>query len=189
MLPFLFLFALFFAVLQKVAVFRRQKLDAQGNPVPAQGGDGFEMIANKQVNGIVSFVLAALVTVPHILGRYDPNMDPIVLIYQFLPNAGVMLVAFIVMLLLLGMARVNIPSAFVVLLAVAAAGLMLFTFLLAIFPAFLPAFDFLRDPATQAIIFVVSIIGLIGYFVFKEPKPEPPYAHERFYEFFGEKVE
>lgn len=184
LLPFLFLFVLFFAVLQKVAIFRTKEAekDQTGKIIkPAK--------PNKPVNAVIAFVLAGMAVLPSALGRpyYFIGADPIAMIYDFLPEATVLLVAVLLMMTLLGVSGISIPSYLLGWIVFISAGLLLFTFLVGIFPfMFAPSLNFLREPAVQVGIFVMLLIGIIGYLVFREPKTRDPnqksLLHELLYE-------
>jgi len=148
--PFLLIFILTYAILQKI-----------------------ELFGKKGINGALSFIIALLVTIPHVLGMYPPGKDPIVLMYIFLPNTAIVLGAIFVMILLLGGAGVPLPSLLMSTIAIIAAGILVFTFAVNMFPFVFPeTLGFLRDPTTQAILFIALIIGLVGYFVFREKQDD-----------------
>lgn len=150
-LPFLLIFAIIFGVLQQVGLFRR--------------GDK----PNKQINGILAMVIAAMIVGPHVMGYYPPGQDPINMINQFLPQSAVLLVAILLTIMLLGLSGVSLPTPFLWVIALVALGFMIFTILMAVIPGFFPTFDFLRDPGVQAVLVIVLTIGLVGFFLFREP--------------------
>jgi len=151
-LPFILIFVLIFAILQKVGMF---KTDAT--------------TPDRRINGILAMVIAAMVVVPHIVGLYPQGSDPIVMINQFLPGTAVLLVAILAVILLLGLAGAEIPSTFQWVIALVAIGILLFTILMSVVPGFFPYFDFLRDPSMQALLIILLIMGLVGFFVIREP--------------------
>jgi len=159
LLPVLLLFTLFFAILQKVAIFTTKKEGAEPKP-------------DKKVNGILSFALALMITIPHTVGMYPVNMDPIVLIGKFLPNSIIMLVVILVVLLLLGFVgqKEHFPNAMMLLITAIAVGILVTTFLANMFPNFLTTFGFLRDPSMQAFIIVLLVMGLVGYWIMRPEK-------------------
>ncbi len=151
-LPFLLIFVLVFAILQRIALFH----DENGR------GD-------RKINGILGLIIGAMVVIPHVTGLYPPEMDPINIINQFLPHTAVLLIAVLCVILLLGLAGGQIPNLALWAIALVATGFLIFMIMMAIVPGFLPWFDFLRDPAIQAIIISLLSMGLIGYFVIREP--------------------
>jgi len=84
----------------------------------------------------------------------------------------VVLAALLATFLLLGGSGVSIPSSFTMVVAVIAAGVLLLTFLASLFPYVFPTFDVLRDPGTQAVLFITLLVGIITFFVFREEKPK-----------------
>ena len=153
-LPFLLLFVLLFGILQKVEIFKE--------------GDK----PNRRINGILSFIIAAMVVVPHIIGAYPPGSDPIDIINQFLPSTAVVLLAILCVILLLGLAGGEIPSLLLWAIALVALGFLIVMMLMAMIPGFLPTFDFLRDPSIQALIIILLVMGLVGFFVIREEPTE-----------------
>ena len=64
-LPFILIFTIVFAVLQKTKII----------------GEG-----KRQFNTIVALVLSLMVVIPHVTGRYPPGQDIILIINQALPQ-------------------------------------------------------------------------------------------------------
>jgi len=151
LLPFLLIFIIIFGILQRIKLFRGE-------------GD----TPNRKINGILSMIIAAMVVVPHITGLYPPQSDPINLINQFLPSAAVILLAVLCVIILLGLAGGEIPSLFIWAVALVSVGILVIVILKAIIPGFFPMLRFLQDPAMQALIVVLLVIGLIGFFIIRD---------------------
>lgn len=81
LLPFLLIFVIFYAILQKSNVL----------------GNG-----KKNLNMGVSLVVALLVVIPHILGAYPPGADVVTIMNRALPNVSIVVVAVVMLLILLG---------------------------------------------------------------------------------------
>lgn len=82
MLPFLLIFTLFFAILEKSKVLGDDK---------------------KNINVVVSLVIALTVIVPHVMGSYpSENLDPVSIMNKALPSMSVVVVAILMMLILIG---------------------------------------------------------------------------------------
>ena len=81
MLPFLLIFVIVFAVLQKTRIL----------------GEG-----KKNLNVVVAIIFGLLVVIPHVTGRFPPNADPVVIMNEALPQVGIILVAVILLLILIG---------------------------------------------------------------------------------------
>lgn len=154
LLPFLLIFVLVFAVLQRVPLF----------------GD-------RRINGVLAFIIGAMVVVPHIIGLYPETTDPVYIINSFLPHTAVLLIAILCVVLLLGLAGGNIPNLLLWAIALFAVGLLVVVILMAMIPGFWPTFDFMRDPAIQALIIILLVLGLVGYFVIREPGGEQGFAN------------
>jgi len=90
LLPFLLIFTIVFAILQKSKVF----------------GDG-----KKNFNMIISIVLGLMVVIPHIMGSYPAGADVVDIMNAALPNISIVLVAVVALLLLLGIFGFEMPAA------------------------------------------------------------------------------
>ena len=152
LLPFLLIFVVVFAVLEKTKII----------------GEG-----RRNFNVVFSFIMALLVVIPHITGRYPPNQDVVTIINTAVPNVMVMVVGIVVLLLLTGVfgyAPLNFASSgfFSTIFIFASAGTVLYFFGLAAglwqgaeIPPFL---SFMQDPDTRAIIAVIaSFVVIIGF--------------------------
>ncbi|MBT4540604.1 hypothetical protein HOC35_03755 [Candidatus Woesearchaeota archaeon] len=80
-LPFLLIFTVIFAVFQKTNIFGENK---------------------KNMNVMVALFMSLMTVVPHVMGRYPANADPVLIMNQALPNISVLAVAIIMGLLLIG---------------------------------------------------------------------------------------
>ena len=81
MLPFLLIFVIVYAVLQKTRILGETK---------------------KNLNVVVAVVFALLVVIPHVTGRFPANADPVLIINEALPQVSIVLVAVIFLLILIG---------------------------------------------------------------------------------------
>ena len=81
LLPFLLIFVIIFAILQKTKVLGEER---------------------KNLNIIVALVVGLLVVIPHATGRFPPNADPVIIINDALPQLSIVLVAVIFLLVLIG---------------------------------------------------------------------------------------
>jgi len=150
LLPFILIFVLIFAILQKVEIFKE--------------GDK----PDRRINGILAMIISAMVVAPHIMGLYPPQSDPILIILQFLPTAAILLVAILMVIILLGLAGGTIPSLMLWAIALGALGILLFVILGAIIPDFIFRLAFLQDPSIQALIIILLVMGLVGYFITRD---------------------
>src|SRR3989338_6017463 len=81
LLPFLLIFTIIFAILQKTKILGEDK---------------------KNLSVIVAIVVGLLVVVPHATGRFPANADPVLIINDALPQVSIVLVAVIFLLILIG---------------------------------------------------------------------------------------
>jgi len=82
LLPFLLIFVILFAMLQKTKIL----------------GEG-----KKNFNVIISTIIALLVVIPHVTNSYPPNRDVVEIINSSLPHISMLMVAVIMALLLIGL--------------------------------------------------------------------------------------
>ena len=81
LLPFLLVFTIVYAVLQKAKIFGEEK---------------------KNFNVIIALVLGLSVVIPHVTGTYPPGADIVVMINTVLPHISLIAIAFIMLLILVG---------------------------------------------------------------------------------------
>ena len=81
MLPFLLIFVIIFAILQKTKIL----------------GEG-----KKNFNVVVALIVGLLVVIPHATHRFPPESDPVNIINDALPQVSLVLVAIIFLLILIG---------------------------------------------------------------------------------------
>ena len=82
MLPFLLIFTIMFAVLQKTRILGEEK---------------------RQINMVVSLVFGLLVVIPHVTDSYPSGFDIVEVLNQALPSVSVVVVAVIMLLILIGL--------------------------------------------------------------------------------------
>ncbi|MBU1198201.1 MAG: hypothetical protein KJ685_00010 [Nanoarchaeota archaeon] len=155
LLPFVLVFTIVFATLQKTKIL----------------GDG-----KKQYNVIVSLVMALAVVIPHVVGRYPFNFDPVEIINRALPQVSIIVVAIVMLLLIIGVFGNEIDVAgtplatWVIVFAVVA--------VVAIFGSAIGWYTmpqwliFLQNPELQALIVMILVFGIIIAFITKEDKKD-----------------
>ncbi|GEM_PF-957724 len=169
LLPALLIFLVVFGILNRLKLFTSKKTvnNAQVD------------VPDKKINGVLAGVISALIVVPHVVGLYPDYIDPILLIYKFLPNTGVLLVAIMAVVLLLGIAGVHTKdkevSSFQMLLGIVAAIILVVVFMVNVFPDFFPWFDWLSHPQYYGPLIVIAVVVLIIYLVFREGGGQPAY--------------
>ncbi len=80
-LPFLLIFTIMFAILQKTKIL----------------GDG-----KKNFNAVISLVISLLVIIPHVTNKYPVESDPIEILNNAIPQVSIVIVAVIFLLILIG---------------------------------------------------------------------------------------
>jgi len=81
LLPFLLIFVLVYALLQKTKILGDEK---------------------KNLNIVVAIVMGMLIVVPHVTHRFPQNADPVDIINSALPQVSVVLVAIVFLLVMIG---------------------------------------------------------------------------------------
>ena len=156
LLPFLLIFTILFAILQKVQIFGKEK---------------------KNINVIISLVIGLLVVIPHVTNSYPPGSDVIEIMNSAIPNVSIVVVAIVMVLILIGVfgSEVNIGgnslAAWVAIAAFLAVGYIFGR--AAGWFAYAPRWlMWLDDPETQALVVVLLVFGILIWLVTKEPNKD-----------------
>jgi hypothetical protein len=155
-LPFILIFTIVFAVLQKTKIL---------------GDDGTaEKHPKKNFNAVIALVMALAVIIPHVSGMYpSPESDVVNIINQALPNISIVLVAVIMMLLMVGVFGGEVSFAKSSLMGWAVGFAILAT--VYIFGSAaewwqLPGWlNFLQDSDTQALVVILLVFGAMIAFI------------------------
>ncbi len=153
-LPFLLIFTILYAILQKTHILGNEK---------------------KNFNAVISLVIALLVVIPHVTNRYPSDSDPIEILNNALPQVSLVIVAVIFLLILIGV--FGQESVF---LGMAAPGWVMFIsigIIVAIFGGAAGWWDgkFERwmtsmfGPDAIAMVVIILIFGVIIMFITSEP--------------------
>ena len=153
-LPFILIFTIVFAIMQKV------------KPLGEESG------RNKPFNVVIALVLAFSVVIPHVLGYYPPGGDIVNIINSALPQVSIVLVAILMVLLIVGLfgGKPTWGSAL-------SGWLAFFAFILVVFIfgraagwfVYLPNWLYwLDNPDTQAMLIVIAVFAIIIYFSFSQ---------------------
>lgn len=169
-LPFILIFTIVFAILQKVKVF----------------GTGPNV---KNFNVIIALVMGLAVVFPHVLGYYPPDQDIVNIINHSLPNVSIVLVAVLMALLIIGILGKRFELAGNSLSGWIALGA--FAVVIWIFGASaqwwsLPSFlDFvLMNPDLTALVLVILVFAIVIWFITKTDEKKP--GQKSVGEMFGE---
>lgn len=152
LLPFIIVFTIVFAALQKSKIL---------------GED------SRRFNVIIALVMGLGVVIPHVTGSYPPNGDIVEIMNNALPNVSLIAVAFIMVMLLLGIigGKVNfagkslggwavlISIVAVIVIFLGSAGLFVNT------PWWL---YWIYDPYTMEMVVALLVFGIIIWFVTKD---------------------
>jgi len=152
LLPFLLVFTIIFAVLQRTRII----------------GEG-----HKNFNVIIAMIMAATVVVPHIISP-SPN-DPVNIINSALPSVSIVVVAIIMFLLVIGVFGANFDIAgtsIATWVALLSAGIILFIFGSSAgwWSGFPPQLSFLNDPDTQALLIIILVFAVVIWLITREEK-------------------
>ncbi len=152
-LPFILIFTIVFAVLNKVKLF------------------GIEPETRKY-NVMIALVMGMAVIFPHVLGYYPPDGDIVNIINQSLPHVSVVLVAIVMGLLIIGVLgkRFEIGgNSLSGVIAIGAFALVLYIFGNAANWWNMPGWlMFVTDPNLMALIIVILVFAIIIWFVTKD---------------------
>jgi hypothetical protein len=153
LLPFLLIFTIIFAVLQKTKILGDEK---------------------KNFNSVIALVMALTVVIPHVTGKYPLNYDPVNIINGFLPGVSLLVVAIIMLFVLIGLWGGEAkwiggsPSAMIAILA-AVAILWIFGAAADWWTGWNWFTDFFGEDAV-ALIVIILVFGIIIWFITKSDK-------------------
>jgi len=82
LLPFLLIFVVMFAILQKTKILGEDK---------------------KRFNMVIALVIGLMVVVPHVLDMYPPNADVVEILNKSLPQVSLLVVAILMLMILIGL--------------------------------------------------------------------------------------
>jgi len=141
-LPFILIFTIFFAVLQKVHLFGTK---------------------DKKYNVAIALAVSLLVIIPHATGAYPPNMDVVNIINDSIPEVALLVIVVVMLLMMIGLGFGKTTGiAITGWVALIAAIVLIFIFVGAMTP--LPILQYI-DPSVQALIVILLVFGLIVWFV------------------------
>lgn len=151
LLPFILVFTIVFAVMQKTKIL----------------GD------KKNFNVVIALVLGLLFVVPHIMGTYPLGYDPVQVMNQSLPSISLISIAAIMLLLLLGIFGKGLSQKAAPLIALVSVGFVIYIFgaSLNVWKGPYDVFYWWTSDVTELII-VLLVFGLIVWFITKEDKRE-----------------
>jgi len=151
-LPFLLIFVVVFAVLQKSNIL----------------GEG-----KRNFNVVVAAILGLLTVIPHLLGRYPPGMDVVVIMNQARPQISVVGVAIIMALFLIGILGGEakwMGGSLSGIIALISFGAIIYIFCAAAgrCVAWWERVQWWGDE-TSSIVIIILVLGIVIWYITKEP--------------------
>ena len=158
LLPFILVFTLVFAILEKSKIL---------------GSDG----KSKKYNVVVALVIGLLLVFPSYTGAYPPGLDPVSILNESIASVALIIVAVVLVMMLLGIFGAEFKlneTGFGGLVGILSIGIVAFIFMNAAgfftnlrLPRWL---YFLNDPQTQSLVTAILVFGAVIYFITAEPK-------------------
>lgn len=150
-LPFMLIFVVVFAVLQKTKII----------------GEG-----RRQFNTIVALILGLMVVIPHVTGTYPPGRDVVEIINTALPQVSLLVVVVLAALLLIGVFAPGVMfggTSLGVIFGIISLGAVIYIFgnAAGVWKN-TGILSFLNDPDTQAVIVIIAVFGLVIWFITKD---------------------
>ena len=173
-LPFILIFTIVFAVLEKTKVLGKEDHQV------------------RKYATIVALVMAFAVIVPHINGYYPLRYDPVLIINRFLPGVSLLLVAIVMMLLTIGLWTGKSPdgSKGIGVWFTAASGLIVIAIFLASMKVWQVPYWLwsLINSDFIALVVAILVFGLVIKFIAapkKEPDQNKKNLRQNMEDFFG----
>lgn len=140
-LPFILIFTVIFAVLAKIQLFKENKY-----------------------NSVIALAIALMTVIPHALGKYPAGMDIVTIINTALPEATLLIIAIVILLILTGLLWGEAPKSglFTGFIALIAVLILAAIFLSTITP--IPIISNL-DPRLITLIVGILVFGIIFLYV------------------------
>jgi len=152
-LPLLLFFAVFFAILQKVELFKTR--DKEGKPA---GPD-------RKLNTVIALALGLSIVVPHAAGVLPTQYDPVLVLQGILPSSGIVIIVALFAVMLLGFAGGGqVPNYLTGLVGIGSVLALLVIAVYAIWPR-TPQLAFLNNPVMQSALIIIAVMGLVIWFV------------------------
>ena len=150
-LPFIIVFTIVFAVLQKTKILGE----------PATVG---------KMNAVIALVLGLLFVVPHVTGNYPVGYDPVQIMNEALPGISLVGIAVIFSLILLGIFGKKYADTANPIIALLAIGFVIYIFgsSLSWWTGPYDVFSW-WTPETTEVMIIIAIFGIIVWMITKEP--------------------
>lgn len=168
-LPFIIIFTIIYATLQKTKILGRD---------------------SKKFNVVIALVMGLAVVIPHVMGTYPPNGDVVEIMNNALPNVSLVALAFVMVMLIMGIIGGEVNFAGTTL-----GGIGVFVSIIAVFLIFLTSanvwqnvpwwLNWTYDPYIKELVIVILVFGVIIWFITKEDKGNEPGIFKRGLEDLG----
>ncbi len=163
LLPFILVFTLVFAVLQKTKILGQDKEDKP----------------RKNFNVIIALVMALGVVIPSVTGAYVYGVDVVQVINNAIPNIALLVVGIVMLLLVTGVfgnpldtSKSYLGSGFII-FAILAVGFIFATSAGWLGRGYVPRWlYFIYNPQFQTLVITILVFALIIHFITKENKPK-----------------
>ncbi len=147
-LPLLLFFAVFFAILQKVELFKTK-----------------EGKTDRKLNTVIALALGLSIVVPHAAGVLPTQYDPVLVLQGILPSSGIVIIVALFAVMLLGFAGGGqVPNYLTGLVGIGSVLALLVIAVYAIWPR-TPQLAFLNNPVMQSALIIIAVMGLVIWFV------------------------
>ena len=147
-LPLLLFFAVFFAILQKVELFKTK-----------------EGKTDRKLNTVIALALGLSIVVPHAAGVLPAQYDPVLVLQGILPSSGIVIIVALFAVMILGFAGGGqVPNYLTGLVGLGSVLALLVIALYAIWPR-TPQLAFLNNPVMQSALIIIAVMGLVIWFV------------------------
>lgn len=158
-LPFLLVFVIIFAILEKTKVLGVEKKEIAGTA---------HDIPKTKLNTLLAAIFGAMVVIPHVMNLYPPNRDIVTIINTALPNMAAILVAVVLTLLMVSMLTGSDHKFVESWIPYVALAIVVYVFGAAAdwWGAIFPLTD-----ETISLVLILLIFGLVFWFITKPIKP------------------
>jgi len=165
-LPFIIIFTIVFAALQKSHILGKE---------------------SKKFDVVIAMVMAFAVIIPHVMGIYPPESDVVEIMNRAIPNVSLVAVAFIMIMLILGIIGGDVNFA-----GTSLGGIAVVISIIAVLIIFLAAaevftylpwwLNWIYDPYVKEVVVVILVFGIIIWFITKDDRTSAERGFRGFFE-------
>jgi len=165
-LPFIIIFTIVFAALLKSHILGKE---------------------SKKFDVVIAMVMAFAVIIPHVMGIYPPESDVVEIMNRAIPNVSLVAVAFIMIMLILGIIGGDVNFA-----GTSLGGIAVVISIIAVLIIFLAAaevftylpwwLNWIYDPYVKEVVVVILVFGIIIWFITKDDRTSAERGFRGFFE-------